>query len=325
MKAATFKKYGPPEVLRVEEIKTPTPKAHEVLIKIHATTVTSADCRLRAAKAPPGFGLFIRLAFGIFGPRKHTLGGELSGVIEAVGQDVTQFKVGDEVFAFTGANFGAYAEYTCMAEDGPIALKPTNMSHEEAAGISFGGTTALYFLRDRAGIKPGQKLLINGASGGVGTQAIQIARYFGAEVTAVCSAGNAQMVRDLGADHTIDYHQRDFTQEDTQYDVVLDIIGNISFSRCKRVLTPDGKLLAIAAGLPTFLTVLWTSLFSRKKVIGGVAPETAEDLRFLKDMAEDGKLITHIDRRYPLEMIADAHRYADTGRKKGQVVIQTAA
>ena len=320
MKAIVYERYGPPEVLQLKEVEKPTPKDNEVLIKTHATTVTSGDWRVRSLSVPVGFGLISRLVFGISRPRQPILGTELAGEIESVGKDVNKFKVGDQVFAFSGASMGCHAEYKCMPEDGAVALKPPNLTYDEAAAISFGGTTALDFFR-RGKLQSGERVLVNGASGGVGTAAVQLARHFGADVTGVCSTANVELVRSLGARHVIDYSKEDFTQNGETYDVIVDTAGTAPFSRSKASLKEGGRLLMVLGGLPDMLQIPWVSMTSSKKVIGGPATERAEDLRFLAELAQAGEFRPVIDRRYPFEQIAEAHRYVDTGRKKGNVVI----
>ena len=320
MKAVVYEAYGSPDVLRFEEVVKPTPKDNEVLIKIHATTVTSADCRLRSLNVPRGFGLISRLVFGITKPRQPILGTELAGDIESIGKSVKKFKVGDPVFANSGLGLAAHAEYKCMPEDGAIALKPTCLSYDEAAAMSFGGMTALDFFR-RGKLQRGDKLLINGASGSVGTAAVQLAEYFGAEVTGVCSAANMDLVRSLGAAHVIDYTREDFTRNGEIYDLIVDTAGTAPFSRSKNSLKEKGRLLLVLAGLPDMLPIPWVSITTRKKIIAGPAKERAEDLRFLAELAEAGTFKPVIDRRYLFEQMAEAHRYVDTGRKKGNVVI----
>ena len=320
MKAIVYERYGPPEVLQLKEVEKPTPKDNEVLIKTHATTVTSGDWRVRSLNVPVGFGLIIRLVFGVSKPRQPILGTELAGVVESVGKDVRQFKAGDQVFAFSDAAMGCYAEYKCMPEDGAMALKPANLTYGEAAALSFGGTTALDFFR-RGKLQSGEKVLVNGASGGVGTAAVQLARHFGADVTGVCSTANLELVKSLGASHVIDYSKEDFTQNGEIYDVVVDTVGTASFSRSKASLKEGGRLLMILAGLPDMLKIPWVSMTSNKKVIAGPAAGRAEDLRFLAGLAESGEFKPVIDRRYPFEQIAEAHSYVDSGRKKGNVVI----
>lgn len=321
MKAIVYERYGPPDVLELKEVAKPTPKDNEVLIRTHATTVTSGDCRVRGLNVPAGFGLMVRLVYGILRPRQPILGTELAGEVESVGKDVRKFKVGDQVFAFTGAvSMGCYAEYKCMPEDGAVALKPATLTYDEAAALSFGGTTALHFLR-RGKLQRGEKVLVNGASGGVGTAAVQLAKHFGADVTGVCSTANVELVRSLGADHVIDYTKDNFTENGETYDVIVDTAGTAPFSRSKRSLKERGRLLQVLGSLPDMLQAPWVSMTTSKKVIAGTGPERAEDLRFLAELAEAGKFTPVIDRRYPFEQIAEAHRYVETGRKKGNVVI----
>ncbi|HAL55603.1 MAG TPA: NAD(P)-dependent alcohol dehydrogenase [Bacteroidetes bacterium] len=320
MKAIVYERYGPPEVLVLKEVEKPTPKDHEVLIRIHATTVTSGDWRVRSLNVPPGFGLLSRLFFGVSRPRQPILGTELAGEIESVGNDVSKFKVGDHVFAFCGAGMGCYAEYRCIAEDGALALKPRNLTFDEAAALSFGGTTALNFLR-RGKLRSGERVLVNGASGGVGTAAIQLARHFGADITGVCSTTNVELVKSLGATYVIDYTKEDFTQNGETYDLIVDTVGTAPFSRCRDSLKEAGRLLLVLGGLPDLLQIPWVSMTSSKKIIGGPASERAEDLRFLAELAQSGEFRPVIDRRYPFEQIVEAHRYVDTGRKRGNVVI----
>lgn len=320
MKAAVYDRYGPPEVVALREVAKPVPKAHEVLIKIHATTVTSGDWRVRSLNMPTGFGFFARLAFGLTKPRQRILGTEAAGEIEALGSGVTKFSVGDQVFAFSGARMGCHAQYRCMPQDGALALKPLNLGYEEAAALAFGGTTALDFLR-KAKLQRGERVLVNGASGCVGTAAVQLARHFGAEVTGVCSGANAPLVRSLGAAKVIDYTREDFTRSGETYDVIVDTAGTAPYARSRHSLTKHGRLLLILAGLPDMLRAPWVQLTSKRRVIAGPAAERAEDLHLLAELAQAGEFKPVIDRRYALEQIVDAHRYVDSGRKRGSVVV----
>ncbi len=320
MKAIVYERYGPPDVLELKEVAKPTPKDNEILIKTHATTVTSGDWRARSLDVPVGFGLISRLVFGVSRPRQPILGTELAGKVESVGKDVSKFKVGDQVFAFSGAGMGCHAEYKCMPEDGEMALKPANLTYDEAAAISFGGITALAFFR-RGKLQSGEKVLVNGASGGVGTAAVQLAKHFGADVTGVCSTANVELVRSLGANHVIDYTKEDFTENGETYDVIVDTVGTAPFSRSKNSLKEGGRLLLVLGTLLDMLQIPWVSMTSSKKVIAGPAAGRAEDLRFLAELAEAGEFKPVIDRRYPFEQIAEAHSYVDTGRKKGNVII----
>ena len=320
MKAVVYSEYGSPDVLQVREVEKPVPGDNEVLIKIHATTVTAGDWRALTLKLPGGFGPVGRLIFGVRRPRQPVLGTELAGEVESVGNEVSRFKAGDQVFAFTGARMGSHAEYRCVPEDGAIALKPPNLSYGEAAALSFGGTTALDFFR-RGNLRSGEKVLVNGASGGVGTAAVQIARHFGAEVTGVTSAANIELVRSLGAQHVIDYTHEDFTTNGETYDVIVDTAGTAPYSRSKNSLKTGGRLLLVLGNLGDLLTAPLISMASDKKIVAGPAAERLDDLHFLAELAEAGEYTPVVGRTYSLEQIADAHRYVDTGRKRGNVVI----
>lgn len=327
MKAIVYSEYGPANVLHLAEVAKPTPKDDEVLIKIHASTVTAGDCNARGfVFVPPGFGTLARLMFGLRRPRQTILGVELAGEIEATGKEVKLFKPGDQVFGVTGEKFGAYAEYICLPENARLVKKPVDITFDEAASVPFGGTTALYFLRDVAKLQPGQKILIIGASGGTGVYAVQLAKYYGAQVTGVCSTTNLGLVRSLGADKVVDYTKQDLTQNGETYDVILDMVpGESAFARYQVSLKPNGLYLAGAGGLKAFAQMAWTLLAGGKKVIAGMAPDRREDLVFLNELLETGKVKPVIDRRYPLEQTAEAHRYVDTGRKRGSVVITITA
>ena len=323
MRAIVYERYGPPEVLQLKEVKKPTPKNHELLIKIHATTVTSGDWRVRSLTVPAGFGLIMRMVFGISRPKQPILGTELAGEVESVGKDVSQFEVGDQVFAYSDTGMGCYAEYKCMPEDGAVALKPPNLSYDEAAAMSFGGTTALDFFR-RGKLQSGERVLVIGASGGVGTAAVQLAKHFGADVTGLCSTANVELVNSLGARLVIDYTKTDFTKNGQIYDIIIDTTGTAPYSRCKASLRKGGRLLMVLGGLPDMLQIPWVWMTSNKKVIAGPAAGRADDLRFLAKLAKTGEFKPVIDRRYPFEQIVEAHRYVDTGRKKGNVIITLA-
>ncbi|HEV7718294.1 MAG TPA: NAD(P)-dependent alcohol dehydrogenase [Arsenicitalea sp.] len=318
MKAIVYHRYGPPDVVALAEVPKPTPKPNEVLVRILATTVTSGDWRARSLEMPAGFGLLGRLVFGIFAPRRPILGTELAGIVESTGRAVTRFKPGDEVFAFPSGSFGSHAEYRTMPEDGMIALKPSNLSFEEAAALPFGGTTAIDFLR-RAGIRRGDNVLIVGASGSVGSAAVQISKHFGAMVTGVSSAANADLVRSLGADAVVDYSKEDFTRNGESYDIILDTTGSAPFSRVEPVLKAGGRLAAVLATLS--LNPPRPSRASGKKIIAGVAALRPDDMQTLAKLAQAGEFRPVIDRSYPLEQAAKAHAYVDSGRKRGNVVL----
>ncbi|ATF11995.1 NAD(P)-dependent alcohol dehydrogenase [Brevibacillus sp. HB1.4B] len=301
MRAVVCTKYGSPDVLELREVEKPRPKDNEILIKVHATTVTSGDCRIRAFKSPFLLWIPMRLVLGLTKPRNPILGVELSGEVEAIGKHVTRFQKGDHVYALSGMRCGAHAEYISLKENAIVGLKPTNVTHEEAAAIPFGGTTALHFFR-KGKLQKGQKVLIYGASGSVGTSAVQLAKYFGAEVTAVCSSANLDLVKSLGADNVIDYTKEDFTKKEERYDIVFDAVGKVTKSHCIKALAPDGLFLTVDGQ--------------------GIAKVRTEDLDFLKELMEAGQIKAVIDRSYSLEQVSEAHKYVETGRKKGNVVIK---
>jgi 2-desacetyl-2-hydroxyethyl bacteriochlorophyllide A dehydrogenase len=320
MKAIVFTKYGSPDGLHLREVEKPTPKDNEVLIRIYATTVTAGDCEIRSFKIPILIWIPLRIYMGLIRPRNTILGQELAGEVEAIGKDVKLYRKGDPVFAAAGFGFGAYAEYICLPENGALAIKPINMTYEEAAAVPVAGLEALHFLR-QGNIQAGQKVLINGAGGSIGTFAIQLARYFGAEVTGVDSTRKLDLLRSIGADHVIDYTQADFSKSGETYDVIFDVPGKSSFSGSLKSLEQNGRYLLGSAGLSQMVRGRWASMTSSQKVIVGAASQNTEDLNFLKQLIEGGKLKSVIDRRFPLEQIAEAHRYVDTGQKKGNVVI----
>ena len=300
MKAMVCTKYGKPDVLQLEEVEKPIPKENEILIKIHATTVTSGDCRVRSFNSPLLLWLPMRIVLGLRKPRKSILGVELAGKVEEVGKNVTRFKKGDQLFAMTGMKFGGYAEHICLPEKGTIAVKPENVTYEEAASISFGGTTALHFFR-KGNIQAGQKVLIYGASGAVGTAAVQLANYYGAEVTGVCSAKNSELVKSLGADRVIDYQHENFTEKEERYDLIFDAVGKIAKNQCKEALALNGRFVSVEGQ--------------------GIAKVQTKDLLLLKKLMEEGRIKSVIDRCYSLEQVPEAHEYVETGHKIGNVAI----
>lgn len=321
MKAAIVTAYGAPEVLRVKQVEKPTPKPNEVLIKVYAASATTADSMMR--KGDP---FFARFFLGLMKPKNSIPGTGFAGVIEEVGEAVTTYQLGEAVFGETSVSFGAHAEYVCVPEDGILLRKPGNITFEEAAPVCDGALTSMNFLREIGKIKAGQRVLINGASGSLGTSAVQLAKYFGAEVTGVCSQKNAELVRSLGADHVIDYNKRDFTQAGETYDIIYDTLGISSFSKCKPVLNPDGVYLSPVLALPLLFQMLWTSRFGRKKAKFSAtgllpAPELRHLLKDIKELMKTGQLVSVIDRRYRLSEVVEAHRYVDTGHKKGNVVL----
>ncbi len=324
MKAVIWTRYGPPDVLELRQVDKPTPKDDEVLIKIHATTVTAGDCEMRSLKFPVYLSLPMRIWLGFTRPRGTTIPGtEFSGEIESVGKDVKLFRVGDQVFGSAGLSLGTNAEYICLPErreQGSLAIKPANMTFEEAATVPFGASDALHFLR-KGDIQRGQRILINGAGGSIGTFAVQLARHFGAEVTAVDSTGKLEMLRSIGADHVIDYTQDDFIQNGETYDVIFDVVGKASLLRSRRSIKQDGTYLLANPRPSQMIGGLWTGMTSRRKVVMQPASGTSEDLSLLRELIEAGKIRTVIDRSYPLDQIVEAHRYVETGQKKGNLVI----
>jgi NADPH:quinone reductase-like Zn-dependent oxidoreductase len=322
MRAAVFTEYGSPDVLQLKDVEKPVPRDNQVLVRVHATTVCAADWRIR--KADP---FLVRFMIGLRRPKKiHILGMEFAGTIESVGKTVTRFAPGDQVFGGTGFKFGAHAEYTCLAEDATLAIKPVNMTYEEAAAVFFGGFTASHFLR-KAKIQAGQKVLIYGASGSVGVFAVQLAKHFGAHVTAVCSTANLGLVKSLGADQVVDYTREDFSRAGRVYDMVFDAVGHSGFSRSLKSLKRGGFYVRAGGSggtlsmLGDMLRSMWISTTGAAKVVGGVARGDAGDVSFLKELIEAGEIRTVIDRRYSLDQIAEAHRYTEAGHKKGHVVI----
>jgi NADPH:quinone reductase-like Zn-dependent oxidoreductase len=320
MRAAVYSKYGPPEVLSLKEVEKPIPGDNEVLIKVHATTVTAVDSIFRS-----GSSFFARLATGLLKPKKAILGTDFAGEIETVGNSVKSFKRGDHVFG--DSLKGTHAEYISLPEDAALVVLPFEVTSDEAAAIPEGGLTALVFLRDSGRIRCGQKVLINGASGSVGSAAVQLAKHFGAEVTGVCSSSSTQLVKSIGADRVIDYTKEDFTRSGDTYDIIFDTVGKLRYSRCKASLNKNGRFLETVIALPILLQMFWTSRISSRKAIiafTGMRPdkEKRKDLKFLKDLIKAGRLKPVIDRSYHLDEITDAHRYVDTGHKKGNVLVR---
>lgn len=320
MKAIVWTDYGPPEVLRLREVEKPTPKDNEVLINVHAATVTAGDCETRSFTFPLMFWLPLRIILGIFKPRKLVLGQELAGEIEAVGNQVTRFKKGDKVFAATLMRFGAYAEYICLPESYPIVYKPAILTYGEAATIPTGGVNGLHFIR-KANVQPGHHVLINGAGGSIGTYALQIAKHIGAEVTCVDTAEKLDLLRSIGADHVIDYTKEDFTRSGETYDVIIDVVGKSSFSGSIRSLKANGRYVLGNLSFKGIIRGLWTSMTSGKKVLVEMADYKADYFTSLSELIETGKVKPIIDKSYPLEKTAEAHAYVEQGRKKGNVVI----
>jgi NADPH:quinone reductase-like Zn-dependent oxidoreductase len=329
MKAIVYQEYGSPDVLHVAEIAKPAPKDNEVLIKNYATTVNFGDLMARNYKAisPRQFNmlfpfwLMAKISFGLNRPKNPILGSEFAGQVEAVGGAVTRFKPGDPVFGYLGPSMGAYAEYFCMPENGVLASKPANLTYAQAAAVPYGAIMALNLLR-KANVQPGQKVLIHGASGGIGSAAVQIARHFGAEVTGVCGTPRLGFVKSLGAEHVIDYSVEDFTKNGETYDLLFDILGKCSFARCKNSLKPNGTLLFASFKMKQLVQMLRTARSgSGKRVICSIAPGSLEDLNSVKALVEAGKIGAILDRCYPMEQAAEAHRYVEEGHKKGNVVI----
>ena len=315
MKAAVYTKYGPPEVIQVKEVAKPSPGDNEILLRIHATAVNSGDVRLR--KADP---FAVRFLFGLLKPRINILGSVFSGEVETVGKKVSLFKPGDKVFGHTDMHFGAYAEYISLHENGTLALKPSHISHSEAAAIPFGGVTALFFIK-KAKISANQNVLVVGASGAVGSAAVQLAKSLGAVVTGVCSTTNIELVKSIGADKVIDYTKEDFTQNGQTYDLIFDTVNTIPVARAQKSLTKNGTMILSAAGIPEMLMGLWISKTSNQKVITGVISHNSSSVSYLKELVERGKFKPVIDRTYSLEQIAEAHLYAEKGHKKGNIII----
>lgn len=328
MKAIVCIEYGPPEVLQLKEAERPVPKSNEILVRVHATPVSFGDVLVRNLKAvsprkfhmPFLFWLFAKIYFGFRKPRIAILGSEFAGKIEAVGKDVKRFKAGDPVFGYRGPSMGAYAEYLCMPESGVVAPKPANMTFEQAAAVPYGALMALSLLR-KQDIRPGQRVLVNGASGGIGPAVVQLAKHYGAEVTGVCGTPRLDYVKSLGADKVVDYTQEDFAASGKTYDVIVDILGKGSFSRVKRALKPNGRWLLVSFKTKKLWQMLWTSMAGGRRVICALSSEKAEDLVSIKELIEAGKFKTIVDKCYPLAQAAEAHRYVEQGHKKGSVVI----
>jgi NADPH:quinone reductase-like Zn-dependent oxidoreductase len=332
MKAIVYTEYGPPEVLRLRQVEKPTPKDNELLIRVYATSVNYGDILARKFNSvsprefhmPLPFWLLARMSFGIRKPKTTILGSEFAGEVESVGREARRFTAGDQVFGYLGQEMGADAEYLCMPEDGMVATKPANMSYEEAAVVPYGAITALSLL-GRAAIRGGQRVLVNGASGSIGSAAVQLAKYYGAEVTGVCGTPRLEFVKSLGADEVIDYTKEDFAHNGETYDLIFDVLGVSSFSHCKGSLTENGRYLLASFKMRQLLQMLWTSIVGGKKVICALAAENAEDLARVKELIEAGKMRAVIDRSFPLERTAEAHRYVEEGRKKGHIAITVGA
>ena len=328
MKAIVYTEFGPPDVLHLKEEEKPAPKDNEILVRVHATPVSYGDMTARNFKnissrkfhMPLPLLFATRMVFGFNKPKINVLGSEFAGEVEAIGKDVIRFKAGDQVMGYLGQRMGAYAEYLCMPEDGSVAKKPSNMTYAEAATVPYGAIMATSLLR-KGNIQSGQKVLVNGASGGIGSAAVQLAKHYGAEVTGVCGTQRLDFVKALGADKVIDYTKEDFTQNGEAYDLIFDILGKSSFAQSKRSLTATGRILYASFKTKHLLQMLWTSLYGSQKVICAMASEKSEDLVFVKEQVEAGKFHTIVDRCYPMERAAEAHRYAESGQKRGFVVI----
>lgn len=321
MRAAVYKEYGAPDVVNIKEIPLPAVKGNEVRVRVHATTVTSADSRLRAMRIPAGFKLMARMVFGFSKPKNHVLGTEFAGTIDATGPDVKQFNIGDRVFGAVEGK-GTHAEYFTTSEDNAIEHLPEGFTYEDAASLPFGALTSFIFLTKMGQIQAGQKVLVIGASGALGTAAVQLARHYGAEVTGVCSTSNIELVKSLGATRVIDYTTTDFSEEGEQYDVVYETVGKASFATCKKALKPGGKCLMAVAGIPDYIRMLFNPLAGSKKLISGVAIFKKKELTILKELMQEGAIRPVIDKIYALDSIAEAHAHVDSGHKKGSVVIR---
>jgi NADPH:quinone reductase-like Zn-dependent oxidoreductase len=321
MKAIVWTKYGPPEVLQYKEVAKPVPKDNEILIKIHSATVTAGDCEVRRMQVPLGFGVLLRMIIGLTQPRRRTiLGTEVAGEIDAVGKDVKLFQKGDTVFGSTGFVFGAYAEYVCVPEDAVIIKKPSTITFDEAATVSIGGLESLHFLR-MANVKPGEKILINGAGGSIGTYGVQFAKHFGAEVTAVDSYGKLAMLKKIGADNVIDYKEEDFTKRDETYDIIFDVVGKSHYKRSLKILNDGGRYIIANPRFSILIRKRFTLKKGGKRIITKFADYKSEDLIFIIDLMVAGKVKSVIDKRFSLDQVPEAHRYVETGQKKGNVVI----
>ena len=326
MRAIVCERYGPPAVLRLKDVRKPVPKHNEVLVRIRATTVSAADCELRSFDIARWAWVPMRMAFGIRRPRRPVLGQDLAGDVESVGKDVASFRKGDRVFAATGIGLGAYAEYICLREHpetGAIATMPANLGYEEAAAVPYGGGEALQFLR-KANLRSGQRILVNGAGGSFGTFAVQLAKILGAHVTAVDSAAKLEMLRSIGADRVIDYAMEDVSDSSESFDVILDVVRGTPSGRMMRLLTANGRLLMANPGFLQIVRPLWASRGSRKRVSFAASSGTSEDLAHLRELVEAGRLRPIVDRRFPLERMVEAHRYAETGQKLGNIVVVVA-